>query len=1438
LWRENIAEAKQMASERAANQSASVSLATELDVPLPHSPLSIVGIGASAGGLEAFSQLLRHLSIHPERRGTNEPEMAYVLIQHLDPNHPSLLTEILARTTKMPVTEVTDGIEVEPNHVYIIPPNKQMIFAAGRLQISPRTKTKGIYHPIDLFFRSIAAACGNRAIGIVLSGSDGDGALGLSAIKAAGGTTFAQDIGSARFDGMPQHAADTGHVDFILPPVAIASQLERIGGGLPVDLGAEVVAVVGVASPGENLPSEPPADSRQQIFEFLHLQTGVNFASYKQATIDRRMQRRLRHHRIFKLEEYLSYLQANPPEVEALYADLLIDVTSFFRDPEVFQALQADILPQIVNQKSPKSAIRIWVAGCATGEEIYSVAICLLEVMAEAQISTQVQIFATDLNEASIEMARRGIYPLQRVKHITPERLAKFFVRVEGGYQINRSVRDLCVFARHNLGSDPPFSRLDLIVCRNVLIYFSAKLQKAALQSLHYGLKPNGFLMLGTSETPGGSTELFNPVDKKHQIYSKRSIEPKPSLDFVIDGDVKPRTRQNAMPIEPLSGQTVVDRSQQTAKIDLQKVADELLWKHYAPAGVVINADLEIIQFRGETGAYLSAASGRPSFSLLKMVSVNLRVELRSAINQAKKFNLPVTKSEPIERVKFTVIPFQVPGFADRYLLILFESLAESLGTKLDRPERAMPASHQSTNKQIRKTLVEQENIRLRQKLALTQEHLQSTLIEQEEIASDAQAAKEEMLSSNEEFQSTNEELETAKEEIQATNEELSTVNEELRGRNLEVTLLNNDLINILSSVQLPILIVGADLKIGRFTPMAAQLFNLIPADIGRSFSHIRHNLDLADLDRAILHTIETLVVYQCEVRDTTGGWYHLIVRPYKTGDDRIAGATIVLLDVSELKHQTQEMQASRDYAKAIVATIIEPLIVLDRNFQIVTANPAFYQMFEVTDTQIEGQLLQNLGNNQWRIPGLRSRLENVFRTNTPFQDYEVEHTFEQIGRKTMVLNALQIYNAGGEPLLLLTIVDITHRKQLEAERGELLDEAQSARAKAESANLAKDTFLSILSHELRSPLSAILGWSRLIAGGKVTPAQIKHGIEVIDRSATTQNQLIGDLLDVSSITNGKLRLDIHPIDLVPIITDAIETVSLAAKAKNIQIQTQLDPAAHRILGDSTRIQQVLWNLLGNAIKFTDPGGKITVHLSVVNVQRSATVQIQIIDSGKGIEPDFLPYIFDRFLQADSTSTRSYVGLGLGLTIVRYLVELHGGTISVVSRVGSGSTFTVHLPLSTQLPAEPAFLGAIPSGLAASSPPIADGSTLVGIHVLLVDDEADMRQLLTAILDRAGATVTATESVALALETLQANPDRYHVLLSDIGLPEQDGWMLIRQVRQLSPESGGRIPAAALTAYASDRDREMAIRLGFQVHIAKPIEPNRLVAIVADLARD
>ncbi len=1443
--------------------TSSPSAASQLNPSSNGKPIAtaIVGIGASAGGLEAFTLLLRHLSI--------ETGMAYVLIQHLDPQHKSLLTEILARTTQMPVTEITDGIEIEPNHIYIIPPNTQTVFRNGRLKLSPREKTKGIFHPIDLFFHSIAAECGSQAIGVVLSGGDGDGALGLSAIKAAGGITFAQDLPSSQFGGMPHSAANTGQVDFILPPAEIAKKLNQMSAHSGSAAGGTIVATASQPdptaeidldrlserpltpklSPNTALADSAPAqlDPLDRIFELLQLQTGANFAGYKHATLNRRMQRRMHQQQIGTVADYLNYLVAYPAEVEALYRDFLIDVTSFFRDPVAFQSLKDNILPQIVRQQQvPKAPIRVWVAGCATGEEVYSIAICLLEVLAELKLPAQIQIFATDLNELAIETARAGIYSKAKVEGVSAERLQQFFIPVAGGYQIDRAVRDLCVFAKHNLCSDPPFSRLDTIVCRNVLIYFGAKLQKKVMQTLHYGLKPTGFLMLGSSETTGSSADLFHAVEfaedtsaaKQYKFYTKKLVSLLPNLDFTIGGEIR-----SYSPLQP-----PIAPDDRTANIDLQQITDDIVWKRYAPAGVTIDSDLQILQFRGDTSPYLSSAPGKPSFSLLKMARVDLRVELRAAIYQAKKLNLPVSKSSLSELIKFEVIPVRVPGLAERYFLILFEPLVEALPTSLtadlDQANEAAGLPEMTlTRKRARKTLVERENLQLKHKLALTQEHLQTITEEQEAIEQAARATQEEMLSSNEEFQSTNEELETAKEEIQAANEELSTVNEELRNRNLEATQANNDLLNILSSVRLPILIVDTDLRIGRFTPMAERIFNLIPTDLGRSFKDIRHNLNIPDLDRSILQTIETLTIYQQEIQDRSGNWYQLEIRPYQTHDKIVAGATVVLIDINELKQRAQEIQVARDYANAIVETVWEPQLVLDRELRIVTVNHAFYEMFEFTPPQVAGQLLDKLENGQWQILGLRSWLEDLFSHATQVEDFEVEHTFERIGQRTLQLNARQIPAIGNDRLILLAIVDITQRKHMDTERAQLFTLERTARSTADAANLAKDVFLSILSHELRSPLSAMLGWSRLLRSGKLTPAQVEHGLEVIDRSASIQNQLIEDLLDISSITNGKLRLDAELIDLVPVIEAAIDTVAISATAKNIQIHTQLDPFPDRILGDFGRLQQVMWNILGNAIKFTDPGGKVTVRLSSVDRQPTDTTrqsagyaQIQVIDNGKGIDPEFLPHVFDRFLQADSSAQRNYAGLGLGLTIVRHIVELHGGTIEVVSAVGSGSTFTIRLPLSPRIAGESAPPAADAIDLGATT--LVDASTLIGIHVLLVDDEEDVRTLIATILEQSGATVTPVAAAPAALQLLQAAPQKYAVLLSDIGMPGQDGWSFIRQVRALSAAAGGQIPAAALTAYASSRERALALQLGFQIHIAKPVEPDLLVAIVADLARD
>jgi two-component system, chemotaxis family, CheB/CheR fusion protein len=840
------------------------------------------------------------------------------------------------------------------------------------------------------------------------------------------------------------------------------------------------------------------------------------------------------------------------------------------------------------------------------------------------------------------------------------------------------------------------------------------------------------------------------------------------------------------------------------------------------------------------------------------MVQVDLRAELRTAIHQAKQLNRSIervvefnlqnfqlnsanTDAAGSTAVRLQVIPLRLPSSADGYLLILFETIAPQIAPQ----QRSTTAPAQRKAKQ---TLIELEIIRLKQELAAMQEQMQLMIDEQDAATQDFRAASEEILSGNEELQSTNEELETAKEEIQGANEELMTVNDELNSRNREATQINNDLVNILSSIQLPILIVGTDLRIGRFTPMAEQLFNLIATDIGRSFSNIRHNLNLPDLDRQILQTIDTLTIYQQEIQDLSGHWYHLTIRPYRTQENQIVGATIVLADVDALKRHEQEMQAARDYAAAIVETVPDPLVVLDGDLRVVTTNGAFYQMFQLAPPQVEGQKIDALDNGCWQIQGLRSRLEELRHDRTPFQDLEIEYRCEPTDTKTLRFNGRQVLNTGDRQLFLLAIEDITERKQIEAHRT-LLAQAQAARAMAEAANLAKDSFLAMLSHELRNPLSAIVGWAQMILSGKLSQAQIQRGLETIDRNAAAQNQLIEDLIDISRINNQQLKIEIEPIDLNPVIAAAIDTVTIAAADKNIRLKRQLDPFPNRVLGDSHRIEQILLNLLSNAIKFTAPGGKVIVRLSLVPISPTnpiACAQLQIIDNGKGISAEFLPYIFDRFRQADSFSTHMDNGLGLGLAIVHHLVKLHCGQITVTSQLGQGSTFTVQLPLAPDLASDTPLLPVAESPLLAGddAKPLAELPTqgaetsLTGAKILVVDDEPDVLALIATVLQQAGATVTAVDSASAALQALQAQPQAYDLLLSDLGMPETDGWALIRQIRTWDAEAGGRIPAAALTAYDTIRDRRISHAFGFQILLSKPIEPAKLVTDVAKLVQN
>jgi two-component system CheB/CheR fusion protein len=839
-----------------------------------HEAVPIVGIGASAGGLEAFTQLLGAL---PADTG-----MAFVMVSHLSHTHKSMLTELLAKATAMAVSQVVETTPVVANRVYVIPPNMNLSISDGAIEVSPISAERRAPQAIDFFFRSLAESHKSRAIGVLLSGTGSDGTLGLTAIKAEGGITFAQDDASARYADMPRSAALAGAADFVLPPEQIAVEITRIALHPYVDVMHGAPAVEEETSP----------DSLSQVFGLVRGATGVDFSVYKPTTIKRRVARRMLLHKIDRMDGYVSFLQTNPKELDALYQDLLINVTGFFRDADAFQFLQEEIIPKLVTARPSDAAIRVWVPGCATGEEAYSMAICLLEALSGYGPNPPLQIFATDVSEAAVKRAREGIYQENVAIDLSPERLRRFFVKLEGGYQISKQVRDLCVFAPQNLVKDPPFSRMDLISCRNVLIYLGAPPQRRVLSTFHYALKPGGFLMLGASETTGAAAELFEQVSKKQKVYVKLQTSARLQYDLPT-ADAESGTRGAAKKVGVAAQQPP----------DVSKEADRIVLTRYAPPGVIVNSAFEIVQFRGRTSRFLEPSPGEASLNLFRMARQGLVIDLRAAVHQAKKSGATVSKQGlqvrvdgAIRTVDLEVIPLGGGNAAEACYMILFDD-----ATAGQRPA-AQSAAPESRRLKSGAAAAEKELQSLRKELAATQEDLHSIIEEQEASNEELQSANEEILSANEELQSTNEEMETAKEELQATNEELTTVNEELQNRIAELSLANNDLQNLIAVSDVVMVMVGQDLRIRRITPGAQSVLNLIAADIGRPLGNIKTNLKVSNLESLMASVIDKITPVEREIQDVQGRWYSMRIRPYRTEDNKIVGAVMVLVDIDRVK--------------------------------------------------------------------------------------------------------------------------------------------------------------------------------------------------------------------------------------------------------------------------------------------------------------------------------------------------------------------------------------------------------------------------------------------------------------------------------------------------------------------------------------------------------
>jgi two-component system, chemotaxis family, CheB/CheR fusion protein len=961
--------------------------------------LKIAGVGASAGGLDAFRDLLRAL---PAR-----PGLAIVLIQHLAPTYESILPEILSKSSPVPVQQVTNGMPVELDHIYVIPPNVDIELTDGHFSTSPRDH--GALHlPIDVFFRSLARHVQGDAIGVVLSGTSSDGALGVREIKAAGGIVLAQVPETASYDGMPRAALATNCVDLALSPADIARELVRIAAH-------PLSPIIGPRREGDEVVA--PDRELATLYQMLRNATGVDFTHYKMPTIQRRLQRRMVLHRLVKLGDYIRLLRQQPEELKKLYQDLLIHVTRFFRDPESFEILMQAAYPKIVEKLPADVPIRVWVAGSSTGEEAYSVAMSLLEFLANSESSRSIQIFATDISETAIDQARAGIYPENIAADVSAERLRRFFNKTDGGYRVTQAVRELCVFARQDITRDPPFSKLDLILCRNVLIYLSPPLQRRLMGVFHYALKPSGFLMLGEVETVGASSDLFALADKRHKLYTRKHSDTPSRLDFAlrIPETPLPHARESA--------------SAQAESL-LQQRANRLLLDRYGPAGVLVNDDLQIVYARGQTGRYLELPHGSATLDVLRMAREGLGLALRTALQTARKSgtpslrrNLRIRYGSETLRVHLAVTPIREPNLGPHYLVV-FEEGALSATPETESPQpRASRAGRGKAKGKGAGNRGSRQMAELERELQLGREHMQSIIQDLEAANEELQSANEEILSSNEELQSTNEELDTAREELQSTNEEINTVNEELHARNEELIRANSDMSNLLASVQIAIVIVSNDMLIRRFTPMAERVLNLIPTDVGRPIGHIKPNIDCPDLEQRIIEVVESVAPFECQVRDPQGNWYALRIRPYKNLDNRIDGAVLALFDIDSSVRRASELEELRGLFDVILHMTHDPLVLLDDDLRVIRVNRAFNELSQVTAVDTQGTPFLEIADGLWDGPELRSFLEDRLRRASRTDTVMVQREIPGLGARTFRVSGRRLSGGTGQDVYVLCFV-------------------------------------------------------------------------------------------------------------------------------------------------------------------------------------------------------------------------------------------------------------------------------------------------------------------------------------------------------------------------------------------------------------------------------
>jgi two-component system CheB/CheR fusion protein len=1311
----------------------------------------VVGVGASAGGLEALEAFFEHM---PHDTG-----VAFVVIQHLSPDFKSLMNELLSRRTEIVIHRVENGMAVEPNAIYLIPPKKEMIISGGKLLLTDKDPATGLSLPIDAFFRSLAQDLGERAVGVILSGTGSDGSRGVRAISDAGGLVIAQAEESAKFDGMPRSAIETGVVDLVLPPNAMPEAI--------LDYIQHPTHVKQAASQSR-LTTETGMNA---VYGLLRAEFGIDFSHYKPNTVLRRIDRRLQINHSLGLEEYIEQLRRDRRELNSLYKDLLIGVTRFFRDPELFARLANDVIPGIVAETSTDDEIRAWVAGCATGEEAYSLAILFREELARAQRSVNVKIFATDVHRASLEIASAGVYEAGALAEVSPERLARYFVRHADGYQVAPELRKMIVFAPHNVIKDAPFTKLDLVSCRNMLIYLQSPAQNKTLSLFHFGLKTGGILVLGPSESPGTIAEEFDSIDKHWKIYRKRR-------DVRLPTDLRLSTIAVGPQPLPIGGLLRPPRAAPDA--NLLKAYDELL-ALYVPPSFLINARRELLHIFAGAGKYLSITDGRPSNDVLDMVSHDLRLAISAALQRAIRERAPVTVAgvarqagETTEHLKVHVYPLAVPGSEELHFLV---SLEHDVRKSAPRPmKRAVEFGAMSDER-----LGDLED-----ELRYTKENLQATVEEMETTNEELQATNEELVASNEELQSTNEEL-------HSVNEELYTVNAEYQKKIAELTELTDDMDNLLRSTDVGTIFLDHNLRIRKFTPRIAHAFQLLPQDVGRRIDSFASNVDHPAFLDDVRRVLESDEPFERDVQDRHGEWFLLRILPYRV-KGKVEGVVVTLIGISRLKNTEQEL---RRLSKVFMDGA-DPIVIEDLSGHIIDLNAEAERTYGWTREELLGRSMLELvpPDCQEQFEALR---EQSRRTDS-VRNAELARRDRAGNTSPVLLTLSRLIDESGQPIAIaVNSKDITLQKQAENE--------------ARDASRRRDQFLAMLSHELRNPLGAILNAVYLMERSQDDPEDLQHTCGIIERQARQMARLLDDLLDVARVTQGKVELRREVVDLRKLVTDGTQSVQPMIDKAQHTLVVDVPPDALFVEGDPARLLQVQENLLANAAKYTPPGG--TIHLSLGAEQECAVLRVR--DNGIGIAPEMHDKVFDLFVQAPRTSERSDGGMGIGLTLVRTIIRLHGGRVGVRSAgAGLGSEFEVSLPLTKKQPTDQR--SPSPAGARQAK-------------IVIVEDNPDSRELLQALLKMDGHEVVATADGLSGLEAIRAaQPD---LALVDIGLPGIDGCELARRVRAEIVDLKTQL--VAVTGYGRAVDRDAIFAAGFDEHLVKPLDPKELARVMRKL---